>query len=426
MPPYEQSLGDGLTLRSVRDERDAQRYVAFFRQYHTHRAARTAEELLHHHPATSLDGFLFVEHGRTGELVATTGLIPWHCRYEEATLDVAQLEMVVARPEYRRRGLIRAQIQRFHQMVLERGFHLSLIEGIPYYYRQFGYTYAIDHRGYDSLPVWCIPDVPTGLAGRYALRPATPEDAPLLTELYREAMAPLQFAARRDEGYWRFLLERAQYPVRLVERRPNGYAVGYVVTAPLGDQGGLRVLESAVAEREAGLALLAALKGESAGEIQLGWPESGTLVQIGRSLGGAPLPAYQWLLRIPDVPRLLAAIGPCLERRLAASPCARLTADIRLNLYREAFSLRFQAGKLAGAEPLGFVDSSMGADGGDLCIPPEAFVRLVTGYRRLGELYDSWPDIVVKPAVRQVIEVLFPRMSSYLCMPYLYLGPLDR
>jgi len=32
MPPYEQSLGDGLTLRSVRDERDAQRYVAFFRQ----------------------------------------------------------------------------------------------------------------------------------------------------------------------------------------------------------------------------------------------------------------------------------------------------------------------------------------------------------------------------------------------------------
>ena len=60
----------------------------------------------------------------------------------------------------------------------------------------------------------------------------------------------------------------------------------------------------------------------------------------------------------------------------------------------------------------------MGADGGHLCIPPEAFVRLVFGYRSLEQLFDAWPDIIVKRAIRHLIDVLFPLMPSYLYTPY--------
>jgi hypothetical protein len=74
--------------------------------------------------------------------------------------------------------------------------------------------------------------------------------------------------------------------------------------------------------------------------------------------------------------------------------------------------------------PLGFVDASMGADGGDLCIPPDAFVRLVLGYRDLDELGDAWPDIVVKAQSRYLLQALFPKMTSYFWMPYLYYGSI--
>ncbi len=111
-----------------------------------------------------------------------------------------------------------------------------------------------------------------------------------------------------------------------------------------------------------------------------------------------------------------------LESRLAASECAGLTGDLTFNLFREAFRLRFEAGRLVEAAAAGFVDSSMGADGGDLCIPPEAFVRLVLGYRTLDELTDAWPDIVIRPDRRRVLDVLFPKINSYLCTPYFYLG----
>jgi hypothetical protein len=64
----------------------------------------------------------------------------------------------------------------------------------------------------------------------------------------------------------------------------------------------------------------------------------------------------------------------------------------------------------------------MGADPGDLLIPPDAFVRLVMGYRRLDDLFDAWPDILVKPEMQGLIEALFPPLSSFLCTPYHFLG----
>jgi hypothetical protein len=109
------------------------------------------------------------------------------------------------------------------------------------------------------------------------------------------------------------------------------------------------------------------------------------------------------------VARYLRKIGPVLERRVAASDCAGLTADLCINLYRQAYVLHFQAGKLIQVERVGFVDASMGAEGGDLNIPPDAFVRLVLGYRDLDELHDAWPDI------RVVDE---SRVDSWVHMPY--------
>jgi hypothetical protein len=158
--------------------------------------------------------------------------------------------------------------------------------------------------------------------------------------------------------------------------------------------------------------------------VQLAWPQTGALLNLARSLGSVAHPTYQWLARIADVAGFLRKIGPALERRVAASDCAGLTTDLSINLFREAFLLRFVEGRLLEVRPIGFVDSSMGADGGDLCIPPDAFVRLVFGYRNLDVLRDAWPDIVIRPGRRRLLDVLFPEMSSYLCMPYMYFGPL--
>ena len=141
-----------------------------------------------------------------------------------------------------------------------------------------------------------------------------------------------------------------------------------------------------------------------------------------RSLGSQQLPGSQWLLRIPDLAHFLTKIAPVLESRLAASPWRGLTAELIVNTYREAHRLRFADGRLVGIDALGFVDASMGADGGHLCLPPDALLRLLFGYRGLDELFDAWPDLVVKPETRHLFETLWPRLDSYLYTPYHYIG----
>jgi hypothetical protein len=235
-------------------------------------------------------------------------------------------------------------------------------------------------------------------------------------------MAALQLYTLRSLDYWHFLLQWEQYPVWLVEDLNEDQIIGYFCSITKKNKQGVMVIESGIANQEAGMAVLHQLKAQTAGEIQLGWPHTNTLVRLGRSLGSVPLPVEQWLLRISDVGRFLSKIGPVLERRIATSDCAGLTTSLCLNLFRQAFLLRFETGKLLEVASVGFVDASIGADGGDICIPPEAFVRLVLGYRDLDELQDAWPDIVVKPESCYLLQTLFPKMTSYFWMPYMFMA----
>ncbi len=408
------ALGDGLTLRAVSSADDMQRYINLNAVVTDEGAI--AERLLHHHPTTTNADYWLVVDEATGKAVSTTCLLPWRCNLDGIALNVSMLEMVVTDPMYRKRGLVRAQIEHFHAIVAERGFDLSIIQGIPYYYRQYGYGYAVDHTPLTALATYRIPEAPPNAPNRYQIRPATIADVADLTRLYAGAMAQHQLYVQRGAAEWRYLLEHKDHPVQLVIEEESSHAVGYFVLANQGPP--LRFYEHALLDFGVGLAVLQRLKEKSGGEVQIAGPASDRLVQLVHTLGGVALPvADQWLWRIPDIGALLTKLAPLLEQRLLARDCADFTGTLRLNLYRQAYALHVNQGHLL-VDPLGFVDASMGADGGDLCIPPEAFSRLLLGYRSLEALRDSWPDIGIKAATRYLIEALFPQLDAQILMPY--------
>src|SRR3954471_7219220 len=115
--PAQQPLEGGLLLRSPRDERDIERCAAFVSTTVREISGITTERILHHFPRMTLDDFLFVEDEGNGEVVSTTCLIPWECRFDQVVLNVAMLEVVATHPDYRKRGLVRTQIAAFHKAV---------------------------------------------------------------------------------------------------------------------------------------------------------------------------------------------------------------------------------------------------------------------------------------------------------------------
>lgn len=416
----DQQLGNNLVLRSLRDDADRERFAAFNAACNNPSEGATCTCLLHHYPGTTLEDYWIVEDTSTGEIVSSTCLIPWQCWFEGLDLRVAQLEMVLTHPVYRGKGLVRAQIQNFEQEILQRGYDLSIICGIPYYYRQFGYAYAIDMDRREELPGWRIPERSPGDSEPVRLRPATESDLPRLVDLYPAAVSGLGFYTQRSADFWRYLITAAQYPTDLVENAGNGEIRGYVSLRRSEAQ--VTCLECGLPEAADCLGLLQHLKPHAGKKVVIIGSSHTPMVRLAHSLGSHVVENPQWLLRFPDLQRFLVRIGPVLEARLAISPWHGLTTEIIVNLYRKAYRLRFAAGKLGGVDALGFIDASMGVDGGDLCIPPDAFVRLVTGYRILDRLFDAWPDIVVKPEVRDIIDTLFPAVKSYLYMPYHYMG----
>lgn len=407
------NLGSGFAFYNVRHAQDAASFSALNQAVTGE--GEMCERLLEHHPDTTYAHYFFVYDKRRRCMASTSCLIPWQIAYEGVLLNTAMLEMVATHPDYRHRGLVRVQVEHFHQKAINAGADLCIIQGIPFFYRQFGYAYVLDHMPFDVLPSERIPQSRSRKTPTYTLRPAAVEDAAVLHELYTAEMHQHTLYVHRNEAYWRYLLQYARYPVEVLVNTATGHIHGYGCVE-FSKTNHVRVRESAFGNEHQGLALLRLLK--STGNIDIFGSDQTELVKVARRHGSVRGQAGQWLVYIPSFLRILSTLAPVFEQRLANAGQTLHSCELTLNLYHEAFKLVFTQGRLRLLEPLGFVDTSMGAEGGDLWIPPDAFVRLLFGYRNLESLMDAWPDIVVKASSRHLWDILFPAMDSLLLMPY--------
>src|SRR5205809_1198915 len=71
--------------------------------------------------------------------------------YDGIAFGVGQPEFVATHPDYRNRGLIRKLFEMVHARSEAEGHLVQGITGITYFYRQFGYEYALELKGAESL-----------------------------------------------------------------------------------------------------------------------------------------------------------------------------------------------------------------------------------------------------------------------------------
>jgi len=419
-PSCRRELGDGLVLKTAASEADIERVAAFDgKVFGEESVGELCRRLFLYHPNTEYSDLIFVEDEKTGEVVSSLCLIPWQWRYEDITLKVGEMGIVGTLEPYRRRGLIRAQADYFKELLVERGFDLSNIQGIPYFYRQFGYEYSIPLNRGCHVELHQVPDLGKDETSCFSCRPETAADLPILKRLYDEASQDLAIHARRDDAIWQYLFEHAPATYTAYEgwtvEDANGRIAGYfyIQKHPFGEA--LTVWEASRLDYDAALAVLRHLKKlaieRSKPNIFLSLPANCALMQVARYHGAHDSGTYAWQIHIPDMARFLRTIGPVLEHRLAISPFAGLTEKVRISFYREAVQLHFTNGELTQVESLGFAE-------GAIHIPPRAAVPLVLGYRSREELRESWPDLNAPPKEAYLLDVLFPKMASHIYTIY--------
>ncbi|MDE3091920.1 MAG: GNAT family N-acetyltransferase, partial [Chloroflexota bacterium] len=114
-------LGDGLVLRRATPD-DTEPLAQFNGRVHGRDqfdpllAQHTRDFMRESHPAIGPSNVLIVEDLRAHKIVSSTILIPQTWTYAGIPIGVGRPEMVGTDPDYRRRGLIRAQFEVLHAM----------------------------------------------------------------------------------------------------------------------------------------------------------------------------------------------------------------------------------------------------------------------------------------------------------------------
>ncbi len=412
--PYQQALDSDLTLKSIASADDAERLIAFNSGIFGPDVAAMTRSLIFHHPASRPDYWLYIE--SQGRIVSSLVLIPWQWRYEDVVLRSGEMGIVGTDEAYRNRGLIRALTGRFKELLRAGGFHLSHIQGIPYFYRQFGYEFALPLE-----PQWRIELRSIAVQPDTAVhfRLATVEDIPTLMRFYDTSARPLNIAALRTAEVWRFLLEHtngtaleAETWLLEVDQQP----IAYCRIHRYGFGEGLIVSEASRLDLSAANTLLHWLESTAIQRgkpyIRFNLPVTNDLLYSARGLGAYDAGGWQWQIHIVEAAALLRQLAPVLERRLAAGPFANLSQTVAINLYRSGVELHFVHGKLRA------VNAITRPDQGEINIPPNLLAPLVLGWRSREELAACYPDFRIYGQSRLLMDALFPRMQAFIDTNY--------
>lgn len=435
-------LGDGLVLRRA-TRRDSEALVSFNARIHGNfekeerdeRVGAWTRDLMERpHPTFDVGDFTIVEDTHRGEIVSSLNLISQIWTYGGIPFGVGRPELVGTHPEYRNRGLVRAQFETIHRWSAERGEKVQAITGIPYYYRLFGYEMALELGGGRLGYLPHIPEIEDDQADhsdQYRIRPASESDIPFIGRLYEQAGQRYLINCVRDEELWRYEISGkspnsvSRAEIRVVESH-EGKAVG-CLAHPIQNWG--PTLAATYYEIVPGVPWLEptyhvirylAETGKAYAETAGSGPDFGAFAfwlgtehpvytVIPDRLPRVRDP-YAWYIRVPDVPDFIRHIAPVLQDRLANSPMSGFSGELQITFYREGLRLVFEAGEIEQAEPW---RPTPVAISGDAAFPGLTFLQLLFGYRGLEELQYSFPDMrVTNDRAQALLGALFPKQIS--------------
>lgn len=418
------NLGKDLQLRFCKAD-DILQAVTLFDQVWERESFRAwFEDLMSGgHPNAHFEDFTVVEDRATGRLVSLMGLISQTWQYGDISFGCGQPEAIVTHPDYRQHGLVRKQMAVIHQLSRVRGELVQVIWGIPWYYRQFGYEYALEglwdtHR---KIRPHHIPDVDDPKAGLCRLRPVSRKHYGFIRQLHENCENRSHIRAEKSFEEWLFHFEgwdanaHARREWRIIEHA-NGTVAGFLSFHNEPGSGGFGVHQMELTEENSYLQLMPGIL-RQLWDLAIKENQGKTPEDIKLYLGQQH-PAYQPILnktrlhkgdmeclyiRVENMVDFLRHIKPALEKNLSTSPASDFTGELNITLFKSGIKIDIQYGKIMGIDKWK-ADSFWHTP----AFPDLTFLQLVFGHRRCRELSDLYVDCNMDDQSAQVLDALFP------------------
>ncbi len=410
------SKSDDFTFEYLETDGDIEQNLELMRKVFREDSSvdNLVKKLIFHHPTMTLKDFFVIKHH--GKVVASLNLIPVKWSIGGIPLKVAEMGCVATLAEYRHRGLQQRLINEFHKQAEKHGYDLCAIEGIPYFYRQFGYEYAIPLLEETRIRLEQIPDHESKLN----IRPFTYGDVPKAMQLLMQSQRKFYVHIVRDEQIWKMQQETGiasadKFEAYAVEK--DGEIVAYIRISDKPENKELILREATDTDHNTGKAILKFLKdtGKQRGFetllAQISYHDS--LAEQLFALGAIQrIPPYAWQIRIMDYVKIFQKMKPLFEKRLGASTYCHLTERLNFNFYRFTVQVTVEDGVIMDIQRF---ESS---EDRTIMINPLVFTQLLLGHRSRHELEMTYPDFIIRPSHKHLIDVLFPKLPSHIHSAY--------
>jgi predicted N-acetyltransferase YhbS len=342
-------------------------------------------------------------------VVAGLVLLPARWALDGVDLAVTQVEFVATHPDFEGRGLVRRLIDEVHALAAAEGGLVQLVTGIPYFYRQFGYEYAV--ADLEKRVPTSVPEAPAG----WTVRPATPAEIPVLEALAAAEVARsgATLVADRSPHVWDLLFASPGFEV-LVAVDPAGRLQASARVQHDPEDGGYQIsLEHAAGDAEGTRALLAHLATVPVERrVVAGRPgtRAGAVIEA-HTEPDTRNSAYPAAVRVADPVALLDRLRPVLSRRLAAGGLGDLTTTLTLTAYRWTARLTIADGTVTAVDRGPRQQDPLAP--GTIGVPPDRMAALLLGPEPATTLEARNPDVVLGEH-RMLADVLFPGVDADL------------
>lgn len=405
------------TLEHIKADEDVEQYLELVRKIWGEESGvdKLAKKLIDYHPKMNLSNFYVVKD--KDRMVSTLNLIPITWSIGGIQLKAAEMGHVGTLPEYQGKGLIKRLIDEYHKEVKKREYDIAVVEGIPYFYRQFGYEYAVPlleqtKIRFEQIPEW---------KPKIKIRHFAEKDIPKAKMLLDQSQKKFYVHSVRDEAIWkveqRSNIASDPEPFQGYVVEEQGKMIAYFRMREIPDDKELLVTEITEVDQLAARAVLSFLKcyGNEhnlktlSTNISYEEPFAEYLLSLGAMKS---VPTYAWQIRITDYVEIFRKLKPVFEHRLAGSLYRRLTETLNFNFRVFTIQATVKNGKIKAIRKIANGEWS------PIGLNPLAFVQLVTGYKNRQELEETVPDMRIAMSHRRLIDVLFPKMPSYIHSAY--------
>jgi predicted acetyltransferase len=409
---YSEFLADNLTLRVASGElEDFQRFIAFNLTVHQDDSLkRYVSHLKHDHPRKNQIYWIYIEENDSKKIVSMITLMPVEWNFDGVTIPICEMELVGTLLDFRNRGFFGKLNKIYEAIMKQEGYLLSVIKGIPYYYRRFGYDFALN---LDERIILKKNLIPSREFINVSFQKATKQDIPFIESVYNKEQEKFFISNRFHSDCFLSKFMNSDFDSNFLTTfliKINGNPCSYFSFGMSYDNIAYSFVVPEVNE-ECMIKILQFISEYNENEDQIIFHVNSDtkFSQYIGSIGGKKEGSYGWQIKILDPKTFLKAIIPVLERRIENSSFKGLSQDFVISNYQESFVIRFKDGEVEKIEvkkgyPLpGFCDVK---------IPGSNLIKLLLSDKNFKEIKYIIKDSILKPESEGLCEVLFPKMPS--------------